>query len=240
MASLPADQFKTSAPGAPAQPRHCGWVRLCHWLNAVAIIAMIPTGLVILAYHPELYWGETGYFGDPAVLSFAKEQIEIWSLGKARSFHFIAAWVFVFASASYLVLGLASGHFGRRILPEARELAPGHLAREVADHARLRHLGHDRPDYNTLQKLAYAFVIFVAGPLMLLTGLAMSPDATAVAPWLIDMFGGRQTARTLHFFGMVALTLFVLIHVWQVWLVGFRREVTAMITGNRTPGKDEA
>jgi thiosulfate reductase cytochrome b subunit len=227
MASLSAD----AAPREVSRPfRHHGWVRLSLWLNASSILLLIATGILILGAHRELYWGETGFFGDPAVLTFAHRQFDPIGVDFSRSTHFVAAWIFGFASLAYLLLDIPTGHLSRRILPSAEALKPASLVREIADHAPLRHIGHDQLDYNPLQKLACIFVVFAASLLMLFISLAMSPEVMAAAPWLIDLFGGRRSARTLQFFGVVAIVVFLLIQLWQVWLVGWRREIMVMVT----------
>lgn len=216
----------------PCTYRHALFVRLTHWINAACIVALLFSGVEILAHHPELYWGETGFFGDPYFLSFGKEETEFIGMGTGRSIHFIAAWILVFNAIVYFVLGLAGGHVRHDLLPDRDQLAPDHIRRVVVDHLYLR---HDEADavrrYNLIQKLAYLVVLFVLGPLIVLTGLAMSPAITAQYPILIEVWGGRQTARTLHFIVAASLLAFILIHLWQVWLVGWRRETRAMITG---------
>lgn len=155
------------------------------------------------------------------------------SLADGRRWHFFFAWLFLFNGLIYLAWGAASGHFRRDLAPRRSELAPRHLGREVLDHARLR-FPHGR--YNTLQKLAYLAVIFVLLPLMLLTGLAMSPGVNAAMPWIFEMFGGRQSARTIHFLSATALVAFVLVHLLMVAASGPGRQILAMITGrDRSP-----
>lgn len=154
------------------------------------------------------------------------------SLADGRRWHFFFAWLFVFNGLVYLGWGLASGHFRRDLAPRLAEVAPRHLWTEIKDHARLR-FPHGR--YNTLQKLAYLVVIFGLLPLMLLTGLAMSPGVNAAMPWIFEMFGGRQSARTIHFLSATGLVAFVLIHLAMVVASGPVRQVRAMITGRDLP-----
>ncbi len=124
-------------------------------------------------------------------------------------------------------------HFRSHIVPKARELAPRVVWREVVDHLRLRiPPASGGPHYGLLQKSAYSLVVFVAAPLMALTGLAMSPAVTAAFPLLLRLFGGYQSARTIHFFAFVALLLFVCVHVMMVVMSGFRRQIRAMTVGN--------
>ncbi|HMP63494.1 MAG TPA: cytochrome b/b6 domain-containing protein, partial [Phenylobacterium sp.] len=154
------------------------------------------------------------------------------SLADGRRWHFFFAWLFLFNGLIYLAWGAASGHFRRALAPRRSELVPRHLGREILDHARLR-FPHGR--YNTLQKLAYLAVIFVLLPLMLLTGLAMSPGVNAAMPWIFEMFGGRQSARTFHFLSATALVAFVLIHLAMVVASGSVRQIRAMVTGRDPP-----
>jgi thiosulfate reductase cytochrome b subunit len=153
-------------------------------------------------------------------------------LGFARAVHFDAAWLMVLNGLVYLLSGLFSGHFRRDVLPAARELAPRRLAADVWSHLRLRRArGAAARHYNVMQKLAYVAVIFILLPVMVLSGLAMSPGATAAMPFLFDLFGGRQSARTIHFLVTDLLVLFVIVHVAQVILTGAINNMRAMITG---------
>jgi thiosulfate reductase cytochrome b subunit len=117
-------------------------------------------------------------------------------------------------------------------VPRQAEIAPRHIVREFLDHLRLRFpVGEAARRYNILQKLAYLGVIFLLAPMMLLTGLSMSPGFNAVAPWLVDLFGGRQSARTLHFLTAMLIVLFIVIHLVMVLLAGPLNELRSMITG---------
>ncbi|MBB3160165.1 thiosulfate reductase cytochrome b subunit [Rhizobium laguerreae] len=140
--------------------------------------------------------GEAAVRGFPNWLTLPSYQ----DLASGRRWHFFFAWLFVINGFIYLAYGFVSRHFRRDLLPAAEELKPSHLGHEIVNHARLRFpKGAEARHYNTLQKLAYLAVIFVLLPLMIGTGLTMSPGFNAVAPWLLDLFGGRQSARTLHF-----------------------------------------
>ncbi|MFP5077911.1 cytochrome b/b6 domain-containing protein [Rhizobium sp. YIM 134829] len=153
-------------------------------------------------------------------------------LAAGRRWHFFFAWLFVINGALYLGIGLLSGHFRRDLAPQVRELSPRHLGREVLDHARLRFPeGDEARHYNALQKLTYLAVIVVLLPLMVLTGLTMSPGVDAALPALVDLFGGRQSARTIHFITASALVLFVVVHVAMVILSGTWNNIRSMITG---------
>ena len=148
-------------------------------------------------------------------------------LATGRVIHFFFAWLFVTALLVWLVASLITGHLRRDLLPTGKDLA--NLPKDIADHARFRfHHGHS---YNVLQKLAYCAVFFVLFPLIILTGLSMSPGMNAAWPWLLDLFGGRQTARTLHFLAMVLLVLFFVVHMLMVLAAGPINELRSMITG---------
>jgi thiosulfate reductase cytochrome b subunit len=148
------------------------------------------------------------------------------SLATGRVIHFFFAWVLVGALAVWLAASALNGHL-RQVLPGPTDLRA--LPRDIADHARLRF--HHGRGYGPLQKLAYASVLFLALPLMILTGLSMSPAVNAIAPWMLDLFGGRQTARTIHFLVMLALILFFAVHMAMILLAGPLNEMRAILTG---------
>ncbi len=153
-------------------------------------------------------------------------------LGLARDWHFALAWLFVLNGVAYLLFGLLSGHLRRDLVPTGSEFRLHHIGGEILDHLRLRRpRGAAARHYNVLQKLAYLTVIFVLLPLMVLTGLTMSPAVTAAVPVLFDLFGGRQSARTIHFIVATLLVLFVLVHVIEVLIAGPFNELRSMVTG---------
>ena len=153
-------------------------------------------------------------------------------LGTGRAWHFFFAWLLVLNGLVYLLFGIFSGHFRRDLAPRRRELTVHHIAQDVWDHIRLKHpRGEESKHYNTLQKFAYLAVIFVLLPMMVLTGLTMSPGMDSVAPVLLTVFGGRQSARTLHFITANLIVLFVIVHLVEVVLAGVWNEVRSMITG---------
>ncbi|MGL4234815.1 cytochrome b/b6 domain-containing protein [Tabrizicola sp.] len=148
------------------------------------------------------------------------------SLATGRVIHFFFAWVLVITLTVWLIASALNGHL-RQLIPTLADLRA--LPRDLMDHARLRF--HHTADYNVLQKLAYASVLFLALPLMILTGLSMSPGFNAAAPWLLDLFGGRQTARTIHFLTMVALLGFFAVHMAMILLAGPLNEMRSILTG---------
>ncbi|TWC77377.1 thiosulfate reductase cytochrome b subunit [Rhizobium sp. SJZ105] len=153
-------------------------------------------------------------------------------LAAGRRWHFFFAWLFVINGIVYLGFSVLSGHFRKDLAPKPHEISPRHLGREILDHARLRFPeGEEAKHYNALQKLTYLAVIVVLLPLMVLTGLTMSPGVDAALPSLVDIFGGRQSARTIHFITASALVIFVIVHVAMVLPSGTWNNIRSMITG---------
>jgi thiosulfate reductase cytochrome b subunit len=159
----------------------------------------------------------------PALVTLPAQQ----DLAAGRSWHFLAAWVLVIAGLIYLAAGVATGHIRRDIVPTLQELrGTGH---SVLDHLRFRPA--TSPTYNVLQKLAYCFLLFAVFPALILSGLTMSPGLDAALPFLTSVFGGRQSARTVHFVAASTIVLFVLVHVTMVFVSGPLNLLRSMITG---------
>ena len=157
-------------------------------------------------------------------------------LATGRRWHFFFAWLLVLNGLTYFAWGCASRHFGRDLLPTRAEL--GHIGREVLEHLRLRFpRGEAARRYNVLQQLAYLAVVFVLFPLMIFTGLTMSPGIDSALPQLLTLFGGRQTARLIHFVAASGLVLFVIVHLVLVVLSGVWNNLRSMITGWYDLGK---
>lgn len=153
-------------------------------------------------------------------------------LATGRTWHFFFAWLFVVNGLIYLVWSLIGGHLRRDLLPTRAQLSPKHILHEIGTHARLKFpKGEAARRYNAIQKLTYLTVILVLLPAMLATGLSMSPGFNATLPWLTDLFGGRQSARTIHFISASLIVLFVLVHVVMVVVSGLWNNVRSMITG---------
>jgi thiosulfate reductase cytochrome b subunit len=162
-----------------------------------------------------------------------------YDLAGARQWHFAFAWVLVVPGLCFWAWGFARGHIRRDLAPTARELAPRHIWHDIRDHARLRFpTGEAARRYNILQKLAYLGVIFVALPGAILTGLTLSPGVDAAWPWLLDVFDGRQSARSIHFLCAMTLALFILVHLTMVVLAGPINEIRSMVTGRYRLPKD--
>jgi thiosulfate reductase cytochrome b subunit len=155
-----------------------------------------------------------------------------YDLAGARRWHLAFAWLFAFGLLFFMIRAFINRHAQRDLRPELAELKPGHLWQEVKDHARLRHpTGEAALRYNTLQKLSYFAVIFILLPLIIFTGLGMSPAMDAAWPWIVDLFGGRQSARSIHFIAAFLLVAFIIVHLVQVVIAGPINEVRSMITG---------
>jgi thiosulfate reductase cytochrome b subunit len=160
---------------------------------------------------------------------------ESWQFGAMRAWHFAIAWILVLGWMGYAVYLIASGQLSGRLLPRISQLRPRAITNDVLNHLRFhRATGEEAKSYNLLQKLSYLLVIFVLLPLMVLTGLAMSNAVGARFPELYFLFGGRESARTIHFLCAFALVLFAVIHVVQLFVAGFLNEMRSMITGRFT------
>ena len=238
---------------------HRRWIRSCHWIVAAAFVTLVVSGILILMVHPRLYWGEVGNDLTPALVELpissnhqpdrlerttsftgiagapvsAYRNFEQFNQnGWARSLHFLAGWFLVLTGLFYLLAGFVTGHMRRNLLPRAHELAPRALSQDLRTYLYLKDKSAaGGPPYGVLQKLIYTGVVLVALPLMLITGLTMAPAVTAAHPWLLDLFGGYQSARTVHFFGFVLLVFFLIVHIAMVIATGFRRQLRAMLLG---------
>jgi thiosulfate reductase cytochrome b subunit len=213
----------------PQAPRHAGIVRWTHWISAVCLFALLLTGFEIVISHPRFYWGESGNVNTtplfkipipssrdtvPTRYGYVMPDQNGWS----RALHFEAAWVVVAAGLVYLLFGIATRHFSKNLVPQAG-LSIGAV------------MSADARSYNPVQRLTYLIVIFVLFPLEIWTGLAMSPAFTGAVPAAAILLGGRQSARTIHFFDSLILLLFVAIHLAMVIRAGFWRRTRTMITG---------
>ena len=219
------------------KPRHHALVRLTHWVTALSFFALLVTGFEIVISHPRFYWGETG-----TVMTTPLFQLPIPSSrdtvptgygyvlpdqnGWSRALHFQAAWIAVLTGVPYVVFGAMTRHFRKNLLP-----ARTGFWRWFSLGANFQPDESAAWSYNPLQRLTYLFVIFVLFPLVIWTGLAMSPAFVSVVPSAVEFLGGRQSARTIHFFISLILLLFVLVHVTMVIRAGFWWRTRAMITG---------
>lgn len=227
-------------------PRHSATVRVTHWIATLCFFALVLSGIEILISHPRFYWGETGnslstpLFRIPIPASrghvptgygYTLPDQNGWS----RALHFQSAWGLVLTGLAYLLAGIFAGHFRKNLLPGSGEFSWRHLLHEISEHSKFRRPSDaEAYSYNLLQRLAYVAVVFVLFPLIVWTGLALSPAFNSAFPFAVNLLGGRQSARTLHFFVTCALLLFLFVHVVMVWRAGFWSRVRAMITGRVT------
>ena len=268
---------EAETPVAPEKPepvrvyRHRLPTRIWHWVNAVTLLVLLMSGLMIFNAHPRLYWGEYGANFDRAWLVIgstadagylrvgdwkmdttgvlgrwtdAQGATKTWafpgwatiptsySLADGRRWHLLFAWLLSVGLALYMLWTLFGGHLRRDLHLRRAEWSPRHIWHDVKEHARLRFpKGEAAARYGILQKLSYIGVIFIALPLMIATGLTMSPGMNAAWPWLLDIFGGRQSARSIHFITAWALVAFFLVHIAMVLLAGPANEIRSMVTG---------
>jgi thiosulfate reductase cytochrome b subunit len=214
---------------------------------------------MILMVHPRLYWGEVGNdlvepfielpisrnykhggWTGQAALTDAQNgpvsAIRTYDIfnenGWGRSLHFLAGWFLVLTGLAYLFAGIVSGHFRRNILPKPDEVSRTNIRADVVDHLRLQiKPATGGPDYGLLQKTTYALIVFVALPLTFLSGMTMSPLVVSTFPFLLDIFGGHQSARTIHFFSFTLLILFLIVHVFMIVKAGAGRSFRGMTVG---------
>jgi thiosulfate reductase cytochrome b subunit len=221
-------------------PRHSAFVRVTHWLHTLSFFALVISGIAILLAHPRLYWGETGARDGPSLIDLPLPFVlDIPIRGPGRYLHFLAAWICVLTGLLYVVFGLFSRHLWNNLVPKKADLGWKPILRVVSNHMHLkRPSGAESQNYNVVQRLTYLAVVFILFPVVIWTGLAMSPAITSVFPVIVHVFGGQQSARTIHFFVSVALVLFLVVHIAMVCLAGFKNRVRAMVTGHAAAEKE--
>ncbi len=219
------------------------WCGLLTGLRLLRSSGWCLSGYEIVISHPRFYLGEAGNVNVaplftlpipasrgtvPTAFGYVMPDQNGWS----RYLHFQAAWLVVLTGVVYLVAGFASGHFRKHLLPAAGQRGWRSYRNVLARYVRRAPpLAGEAHTYNSLQRTVYLGVVFVLFPLVIWTGLAMSPGFTSAVPAAVTLLGGRQTARTLHFFISDALVLFFATHVLMVVLAGFKSRMRAMITG---------
>ncbi|WP_252258079.1 cytochrome b/b6 domain-containing protein [Erythrobacter aurantius] len=214
--------------------RHALTTRLWHWINALAFVVLFMSGLNISNAHRYLYWGEYGY--DPADAWLTVIRFPAWAtipqrydLAEARDWHNTFAWIFAVGLLVMWITSLINRHFWRDIATGPRDWTFAAWREAIA-----MHLGsgiEDDSRYNSLQRIAYGVVLGLLLPMMIFTGLAISPGFEPAAPWLVDALGGRQSARSLHFITAWTLFVFAAGHIALAMAPGQRRQRKAMITG---------
>lgn len=215
--------------------RHALSTRIWHWLNFACLVVLFMSGLNISNAHPRLYWGDWGFEAADAWLFLPRYPgwmtiPSYYSLAAARDWHVLTAWVFAMALLLYMIAALINRHFRRDIATSREEWRPAAIGNDVREHLRLNFEAHGQK-YNFLQKASYSLVLFILLPLMIVTGMAMSPGMDAAWPFLTDIFGGRQSARSIHFICAWALAAFLAVHVVLVLLSKPLRQVRDMVTG---------
>ena len=242
--AIPIGAARAGGRDAAKAKRHGLIVRVTHWLTVVCFIALVITGGEIVISHPRFYWGETGnvnmkpLFTIPIASSrdtvptgygYVMPDQNGWS----RYLHFEAAWVVVLTGLVYGIAGLWSGHFRKDLVPGRGEWSWRAYWDVMRSYLRRAPPGDaDARAYNVMQKAAYLGVIFVLFPLVIWTGLALSPSFNSAFPFWVNVLGGRQSARTLHFFVSWALVVFLVVHVGMVAMAGFWSRTCSMITGD--------
>ena len=225
-ASTSIPSSASAIPATRITSRHSALVRVTHWITTLCFLALLVTGVEIVISHPRFYWGEAGNVLTPPLFKLpipaSRSSVPTGYAyvlpdqnGWSRYLHFQSAWVVVGTGLLYAIFGMFTGHFRKNLLPGGAN----HLWRSEAS------------SYNALQRLTYLLVIFVLFPLVIWTGLAMSPAFVSAVPATVTMLGGQQSARTIHFFVSVLLVLFLLVHIVMIWLAGFKKRTRAMITG---------
>ena len=245
-AALVCYAARVSAAGPlpnPEASRHTTVVRVTHWITVISFLALLISGAEIVISHPRFYWGEVGTVRTPPLFTLpipsSRDTVPTGygyvmpdQNGWSRYLHFQAAWVVVLTGLLYVISGFLTGHFRKDLLPARADRTWrafwGVIAKSLH---RVTPDAEEAHSYNVVQRTAYLAVIFVLFPLVVWTGLAMSPAFTSAVPVAVTALGGRQSARTLHFFVSGFLLIFLVIHVAMVYLAGFKSRVRAMITG---------
>jgi len=239
--------------------RHKRWVKGAHFIITFSFLALTVSGFEILMVHPRLYWGKSGNDLTPALFELpisrnyhhggweksvpffhtagspvsAARTYDIFNEnGWGRSTHFLAGWFLVLTGLVYLLAGVFSGHFRNNLVPRAKEFRLKLFWQDFVNHFRKQMPAAGKgPRYGLLQKCTYLAVIFFLLPLIILTGMTMSPAITASYPFLLKMFFGEESARTIHFFAAGALLLFLLVHIVMVSRSGFKQNILAITFG---------
>ncbi len=243
----------------PQNIRHKPWVKVTHWIITLSFLALTLSGFIILMCHPRLYWGEAGNDLTPALFELpvsrnykhggwenttafydkagspvsASRTYEIFNQnGWGRSLHFLSAWFLVITGLMYLFAGFFTGHFRKQLWPGPGEFSAKSVRLDLINHFRKKFpTSTGDSKYGLLQKITYLKVIFFLLPLVAMTGMTMSPAITAAYPFLLKIFFGAQSARTIHFFASFALVIFLIIHVVMVIRSGFKQQMRSMTIG---------
>jgi thiosulfate reductase cytochrome b subunit len=215
--------------------KHSLLTRIWHWLNTLCVIVLFMSGLGISNAHRYLYWGDAG--SQPSEAWTAVIRFPDWAtlpqrydLAESRDWHVLFSWPFAVGLLVFWIAMLIGGHFWRDLRTRQEEWKPAAIWADVVKHAKLD-FTHVGAKYSFLQKLTYGIVLGVLLPVMVFTGLAISPGFEPAAPWLVDIFWGRQSARSIHFLAAWTLFAFFVIHILLVLLSGPAKQMRDMITG---------
>ncbi len=238
---------------------HRRWVKITHWIITLSFLALAFSGFVILMCHPRLYWGDAGNDLTPALFELpvsrnyqhggwsksqaffdtknspvtASRTYDIWNQnGWGRSLHFLSAWFLVGVGLIYFLSAVFTGHIRKNLWPRKNEFSADKIKTDLANHLRLNiPTATGGPHYGILQKTTYLIVICFLFPIVIMTGMTMSPAITAAYPFLLKIFFGAQSARTIHFFASFALVLFLVLHIVMVIKSGFKQQIRSMTIG---------
>lgn len=259
MSTLPSAQVplandtasaKSPEPVVVPQFRHSALVRVTHWVVTLCFFALVVSGAEIVISHPRFYWGETGnvltrpLFTLPIPASrnlvhtgygYVMPDQNGWS----RALHFQTAWILVVIGLLYVLSGWITQHLRKDLFPSKNDLSWRQFGNIISHHVGIEKSSDvNAESYNVLQRLTYLSVIFMLFPLVIWSGLAMSPAFDSAIPATVNLLGGRQSARTIHFVVSTALVLFLFVHVIMVCRAGFWSRMRAMITGGTTKHKE--
>lgn len=245
-------------PSPSENQSHKRWVKSSHWIITISFFALAITGFEMIMVHPRFYWGEVGndltpvlfelpvsrnyqhggwdknmvFFDSPNSPVSAGRTYDIFNEnGWGRSLHFLSGWFFLITGLIYFIIGLFTRHFKNHLWPKSKELSLRLLWQDVVNHMSMKIAVAPGPDYGLLQKITYLIVIFVLIPVIILSGFTMSPAITAAYPFLLKLFLGAQSARTIHFIASSSLVLFLIIHVVMIIKSGFKQQIRAMTIG---------
>jgi thiosulfate reductase cytochrome b subunit len=241
------------------QDKHSRWVKVSHWIITLSFFALVFTGSEMTMVHPRFYWGEVGNDLTPALFELpvsrnykhggweasvpfnetagapvsASRTYDIFNQnGWGRSLHFLAGWFLLVPGLIYFIVGIFSGHFRKHLWPHANQFSLREFWTDIRNHLRMQiPKATDGPHYGLLQKISYVVVIFILMPIIVMTGMTMSPAITAAYPFLLKIFFGAQSARTIHFLASLALVLFLVVHVVMIVKSGFKKQMQAMTIG---------
>jgi thiosulfate reductase cytochrome b subunit len=217
--------------------KHALTTRLWHWINLVCVVILFLSGLGISNAHRRLYWGEWGFAPADAWLMVPKFPYWMtipgrYDLAGARDWHIVMAWPFAVMLMVMWLAMLVNGHFRRDLVTSRNEWKPAAIWHDIVQHAKFN-FEHEGSKFNFLQKLSYGLVLGVFLPMMIFTGMAISPGMSPSWGWFIDLVGGRQSARSLHFIFAFAIAGFFVVHVLLVIVHKPLQQLRDMITGGK-------